>query len=127
VAGVLAWRAEGEANARLRLVGEEWWLETGGRRGMLRQRRARAWRWLVVLELEGQWQGRRWRQKVVVWPDSVSADAFRRLRVWLRLARRRGEERPAPAGKPGAIPSAASVERGRGRRAGPARDQGLSG
>lgn len=98
-AAILAWRAEGRVSARLRLVGEEWWLETGGRRGMLRQRRGRAWRWLVLLELEGEWQGRRWREKVVVWPDSVTGDAFRRLRVWLRLAPRRktAGEAPAPA------------------------------
>jgi hypothetical protein len=110
-AGVLAWRAEGRVAARLRLVGAEWWFEGGGRRGMLRQRRARAWRWLVVLDLEGKWQGRRWRQRVVVWPDSVSVDAFRRLRVWLRMAPRRGEERPDSAQLEGVRPAGAKGRR----------------
>lgn len=109
--GLLAWREEGRVAARLRRVGEEWWFEGRGRRGMLRQRRARAWRWLVVMELEGRWQGRRWRQKVVVWPDSVSADAFRRLRVWLRMAPRRGEERQDSAQVRGAPPAGADAPR----------------
>lgn len=122
-AAALAWRAESGVAARLRLVGEEWWLETRGRHGMVRQRRGRAWRWLVVLELEGEWQGRRWREKVVVWPDSVDGDAFRRLRVWLRLAPRLRKQEPGPAAAGAnaagaAAPAAASAAKDSARRAG---------
>lgn len=73
---------------RLREVGEEWWLDTGVRRGMVTLRNGRAWRWLVVMEFAGEWQGQRWRQRVVVWPDAVAADDFRRLRVRLRCGPR---------------------------------------
>lgn len=118
VAAALAWRAEDAVAYRLRLVGEEWWLETGGRRGMVRQRGGRVWRWLVVLELEGEWLGRRWREKVVVWPDSVNADAFRRLRVWLRLAPRHQKDEPVPAPARKASPApAASAAKDRPQRA----------
>lgn len=95
----LAFRAERARDARLRAVGEEWWLETGGRHAMVRLRRGRAWRWLVVMDLEGEWMGRRWRERIVAWPDAVSPDAFRRLRVRVRCAPRRGEEK-APARRP---------------------------
>lgn len=89
----LAFRAERARDLRLRAVGEEWWLETGGRRAMVRLRRGRAWRWLVVMDLEGEWRGRRWRERIVAWPDAVSPDAFRRLRVRVRCAPRRAEEK----------------------------------
>lgn len=93
VAAWRAFRAERARDARLRAVGEEWWLETGGRRAMVRLRRGRAWRWLVVMDLEGEWRGRRWRERIVAWPDAVSPDAFRRLRVRVRCAPRRAEEK----------------------------------
>lgn len=111
VAAWRAWRAEAAGELRLREVGEEWWLERGPRRGVLRLRNAHAWRWLVVLDLAGEWQGRRWRERVVVWPDAVPPDAFRRLRVRLLCAPRATaparprKEQQAPAS--GAAPASA--------------------
>lgn len=114
LAAALAWRAEGARVLRLREVGEEWWLERGARRGMMRLRNAHAWRWLVVLELAGEWQGRRWRERVVVWPDAVPPDAFRRLRVRLLCGPRRSlPPRPRRAPAAGQVPAPADGGRGR--------------
>lgn len=106
VAAALALRAELARAARLRAVGEEWWLESGGRRGMVRLRRGRAWRWLVVMDLEGEWQGRRWRERVVAWPDAVMPDAFRRLRVQVRCAPQRREKGAAARAPARSLPPA---------------------
>ncbi|HEX4870106.1 MAG TPA: protein YgfX [Moraxellaceae bacterium] len=123
---VPGWRAAGRARWRLREVGEEWWLDSGARQGMVRLRRARVWRWLVVMEFRGEWQGRSWRERVVVWPDAVAPDDFRRLRVRLRCApqapregatRRRAGAPAAPAAGPAGTPSAPARL---SRRAGPA-------
>lgn len=105
----LAFRAERARDLRLRAVGEEWWLETGGRRAMVKLRRGRAWRWLVVMDLEGEWRGRRWRERIVAWPDAVSPDAFRRLRVRVRCAPRRAEEKALARRPPTPQATAASA------------------
>lgn len=109
VAAWLALRAELRRDARLRAVGEEWWLESGDRRGMVKLRRGRAWRWLVVMDLEGEWQGRRWRERIVAWPDAVSPDAFRRLRVLVRCAPRRAEESAAARASASSAPAAGAA------------------
>lgn len=88
VAATLAWRAERQRSVILREAGEEWWLDNGCRRGMVRLRRSSVWRYLVVMEFAGDPEGRRWRERVVVWPDSVAPDDFRRLRVRLRCGTR---------------------------------------
>lgn len=80
----LAWRGERGRGDILREVGEQWWLEGGDHRGMATLVRARAWRYLVVMDFAGEWQGRRWRRQLVIWPDAVAPDDFRRLRVRLR-------------------------------------------
>ncbi|HET8731635.1 MAG TPA: protein YgfX [Moraxellaceae bacterium] len=87
MAGVFACRAARQCRIRLRDVGEEWWIDTGHRKAMVRLCRGRCWRWLAVMEFRGEWKGRPWRQHVVVWPDSVDPDAFRRLRVRMRCAK----------------------------------------
>lgn len=97
-AAALAWRAERRRTVILREAGEEWWLDNGRRRGMVRLRRSSVWRYLVVMEFAGDPEGRRWRERVVVWPDAVAPDDFRRLRVRLRCG-----PRPRP---PVAAPSA---------------------
>lgn len=97
-AAVLAWRAERQRTVILREAGEEWWLDNGCRHGMVQLRRSSVWRYLVVMEFAGEPEGRRWRERVVVWPDSVAPDDFRRLRVRLRCGKR-----PRPtAAKPSA-------------------------
>jgi hypothetical protein len=62
----------------------DWWLaDTQGNTARAALRRAMAWRYLVVMEfrlLDGVRPGFR---RVVLFPDSVSADDFRRLRVRL--------------------------------------------
>lgn len=88
VSGMVSCKGERSRRIRLRDAGEEWWLDTEGRQGMVRLRRGRSWRWLAVMEFRGEWKERPWRQRVVVWPDSVEPDAFRRLRVRLRCAPR---------------------------------------
>lgn len=108
-AGAIAWREAGTGELRLREAGEEWWLDTGARRGMVQLRRGRAWRWLVVMEFRGEWQGRPWREHVVVWPDAVPVDDFRRLRVRLRCA--------PPAPRKGATTGTAADARPAPRRA----------
>lgn len=84
LAAVLSLRAERRRREYLREAGEEWWLECNGRSGMMRLVRARTWRYLVVAEFAGEWQGRRRREHLVIWPDAVAPDDFRRLRVRLR-------------------------------------------
>lgn len=114
VAGMAAaqLRHERRQALRLREAGEEWWLERPGRRGMARLVRARTWRWLVVMELAGEWQGRRWREPIVVWADAVAPDDFRRLRVRLRCGAKPGAPAAAePAGKSGAVAGPASSGR----------------
>ena len=113
LSAVLAWRGERRRGEFLREAGEEWWLECRGRRGMVRLTRARTWRYLVVVDFAGEWQGRRWREQLVLWPDAVAPDDFRRLRVRLRCGPVPGrpEEAPgkarqsAPAGAPSAKPA----------------------
>lgn len=104
LSAALAWRRERRRGESLREAGEEWWLESRGRRGMVRLVRARTWRYLVVADFEGEWQSRRWREHLVVWPDAVSPDDFRRLRVRLRCGPVPGRPvagpgKPAPEGK----------------------------
>ncbi len=48
---------------------------------------------LVVLGLE---QAQRGCQRIVLMPDSVDGDGFRRLRVWLRWRRELAEDPPKP-------------------------------
>lgn len=84
LAAVLAVRAERRRREYLREAGEEWWLESRGRSGMVRLVRARTWRYLVVVDFAGEGQGRRRRERLVIWPDAVAPDDFRRLRVRLR-------------------------------------------
>lgn len=97
VAAALAWRSERQRTVILREAGEEWWLDNGRRRGMVRLRHSSVWRYLVVMEFAGDPEDRRWRERVVVWPDSVAPDDFRRLRVRLRCGKR-----PRPAATPSA-------------------------
>lgn len=62
-----------------------WWVETPQHAGAAELTGCQVWRYLVVMRFRGRdAEGRTWRRRVVVWPDAVSADAFRRLRVRLR-------------------------------------------
>jgi predicted cobalt transporter CbtA len=70
--------------ALLRERGTDWWLETAGHAGAVELVQARIWRYLVVMDFRGDLDGRVWRQRLVVFPDAVGEDDFRRLRVSLR-------------------------------------------
>lgn len=60
----------------------QWWLNTNDKRTAVFLYRATIWRWLVVMNFKRD-QG--WgRYALVLWPDSVDDDNFRRLRVHLR-------------------------------------------
>lgn len=62
-----------------------WWIEEKGRAGAAELAGYHAWRYLVVMRFR-TWDanGKSRCIRVVVWPDAVSADVFRRLRVRLR-------------------------------------------
>jgi hypothetical protein len=68
----------------VREQGLEWWVGAAGCEGPATLLGRNVWRYLVVMEFQCAAQGRRWRQRVVVLPDAVSAEDFRRLRVRLR-------------------------------------------
>jgi hypothetical protein len=81
----LSWREEiARGGTILREQATDWLLETntGAVRAVLAHQRI--WRCLVVLDFRVVETGRRYR--LVIFPDSVSADIFRRLRVRLRHA-----------------------------------------
>lgn len=74
---------------RLTERGTDWWLETAGQCAGVELQQARSWRYLVVMDFRGSVQGPDgrqsvWRPRVVILPDAVTADEFRRLRVSLR-------------------------------------------
>lgn len=83
---VSSWRAAcAEAGVVVREQVGRWWVETPRHAGAAELVGCQVWRYLVVMRFRGRdAEGRVWRCRVVVWPDSVSADAFRRLRVRLR-------------------------------------------
>lgn len=84
-----AWRRERAANTLwVAERDEDWWLRAGARRGRAQLVGRRVWRYLVVLDFRCEGGGRRWRQRVVVLPDAVPPDTFRRLRIRLRHGRR---------------------------------------
>ncbi len=64
-----------------------WWLATPEREGPAELQGFRVWRYLVVMDFLCRDAGGGRRERVVVWPDAVPADAFRRLRVRLRYGR----------------------------------------
>lgn len=86
---LLAWLAWRAANQHSPLVVKEqigrWWLEMPQKQGAAELTAYRVWRYLVVMDFRG-WDdaGRKWQTRIVVWPDSVSSETFRRLRVRLR-------------------------------------------
>mgnify|MGYP001627346626 CR=1 FL=1 len=98
--GVLAglewrhWRRPGVCGLQER--SSDWWLAfADGREGGMRLAHAMVWRWLLVLDFvrpEAAAPGLPRRQRVVLLPDSLPADDFRRLRVRLALG--------PPPGKP---------------------------
>lgn len=119
LSAALGVRSERRRGEFLREAGDEWWLECRGRSGMVKLSRARTWRYLVVAEFEGEWQGRRRREHLVLWPDAVAPDDFRRLRVRLRCGpvpgRREAEPRkvrpPKPAGPASGKPACLTEHR----------------
>lgn len=83
VSGLLSCR-DGRRGAVLRERASDWWLETAERAGAVELVQARVWRYLVVMDFRGDAEGRAWRPRLVIFPDAVAADEFRRLRVSLR-------------------------------------------
>jgi hypothetical protein len=67
-----------------------WGLQAGHWQGRAELLRSQVWRYLVVMDFRVVDEGRSRRQRVVVLPDAVSADVFRRLRVRLSYGRRPG-------------------------------------
>lgn len=64
--------------------GMGWWLETAVRSGHAELISSQVWRYLVVMDFHARDEKGTWRQRVVVLPDAVTPDVFRRLRVRLR-------------------------------------------
>ncbi|MDP2227692.1 MAG: hypothetical protein Q8J78_09485 [Moraxellaceae bacterium] len=79
------WRAGSSVIAFQERAGD-WWLQwRDGCAGAMRLERAMAWRYLVVMDFsrsEGLGELPR-RQRIVLFPDSLPADDFRRVRVRL--------------------------------------------
>lgn len=85
-----SWRQE-KNNAGLMVREQEtgFWLQAGKRQGLAELKRSQVWRYLVVMDFVCRSESGAWRRRVVVLPDAVDADTFRRLRVRLRHGRRR--------------------------------------
>ncbi|MGH8492271.1 MAG: protein YgfX [Moraxellaceae bacterium] len=81
---VLGLRQEQRRQYIVREQGSDWWLETAARMGHAELVSSQVWRFLVVMDFRAQDERGIWRQRVVVLPDAVVPDAFRRLRVRLR-------------------------------------------
>ena len=73
------------------------WLYSGRRQGQAKLMGRQVWRYLVVMDLQCRDEQGAWRQRVVVLPDAVPADTFRRLRV--RLLHGRGVRQQAEVAK----------------------------
>lgn len=78
------WRYESKLFIVLREQAGDWWLESDGRSGAVELRRCQVWRYLVVMDFCGRDdQGRR-HHRLVIFPDALAPESFRRLRVRLR-------------------------------------------
>jgi len=85
LSGVMSLRQEKKAgHVLLREQSTSWWLAAGERQATASLQHARVWRYLVVMDFLCRQDRKVWRKRVVVFPDSVPADSFRRLRVRLR-------------------------------------------
>lgn len=85
LSAVLRLRQEkSRAGLMLREQATSWWLETPQQAAQASLQHAQVWRYLVVMDFLCRHESRHWRRRVVIFPDSVSADGFRRLRVRLR-------------------------------------------
>lgn len=85
LSGVISLRQEKQAqHFLLREQSTIWWLATGEWQGPASLQHVRVWRYLVVMDFLCRQDGKVWRRRVMVFPDSVSAGSFRRLRVRLR-------------------------------------------
>lgn len=78
------YRREQRQDLILREQGTDWWLETESRVGHAELVSSQVWRYLVVMDFRAQDEKGTWRRRVVVLPDAVTPDVFRRLRVRLR-------------------------------------------
>jgi hypothetical protein len=66
-----------------------WWLQSGSRAGVVSLSSSSVWRYLVLMDFRGRDQhGRKWRQRIVILPDTVPAATFRRLRIRLQYGHR---------------------------------------
>nr|AMK59335.1 hypothetical protein GP2143_08264 [uncultured bacterium UPO53] len=87
VSAWLSWRQElARAGMALCEHGVDWHLENGIAPVRATLMRHRVWRYLVVLDFRVETAGRWRRHRLVIFPDSVPADVFRRLRVRLHHA-----------------------------------------
>lgn len=82
--GVFSWHKEYRRALVLREQAQDWWLESETRQGRVVLQRSQVWRYLVVMDFCGQDEKGSWRQRVVILPDALAPDSFRRLRVRLR-------------------------------------------
>jgi hypothetical protein len=81
---VVSWRQEvARAGFVVREQGQGRWLCSGRRQGEATLLGKQVWRYLVVMDFQCCDEQGAWRQRVVVLPDAVPADTFRRLRVRL--------------------------------------------
>lgn len=93
---VLSWRHEkARAGIVVKERGQEWWLGISGSEMPAELLGRQVWRYLVVMDFQCFDGKRRRRQRIVVLPDAVPADVFRRLQVRLRYGRALRRAQPA--------------------------------
>lgn len=78
-----SWRRDHRISIMQERIGDWWLADSQGGTARMRLMRAMVWRYLVVLDFQALEKNGPRRQRVVLFPDSVSADDFRRLRVRL--------------------------------------------
>lgn len=80
----LVWQRERRLFIVLREQACDWWLDVGGRSGPVELRRCQVWRYLVLMDFSGHDEKGRWHRRLVIFPDALAPESFRRLRVRLR-------------------------------------------
>lgn len=94
----MSWRCEARKEGTVvREQREDWWLHTGMHEGGATLRRVQVWRYLAVLDFLGHDERGSWRERVVILPDAVAPDEFRRLQVRLRYGSPTGKSQSSDA------------------------------
>lgn len=80
---LVSWRRQPRIVLVQERIGDWWMADQDGVASRMSLRRAMVWRYLVVLDFSALENAGPRRQRLVLLPDSVPADQFRRLRVRL--------------------------------------------